>query len=124
MMVDLRSIAVHWYRKAFGAPAGADIRDEGLTVVLDGSSAVAMAEAALASRVVESAEGPRGIVAAATGLALAGRRATAPSATVRGYDRSARHPATPGRLTFEQPWPSPQQRHHQATTHHSQFQIR
>ena len=76
-MPGLRSIAIRWYRKAFGAPAGSDIREEGLNTVLDGNSAAALSEAAIASRVVQTAEGPRGVVAAATGLALAGRRATA-----------------------------------------------
>ena len=108
-MASLRDIAIRWYRKAFGAPAGADIRDEGLATVLDGNSAIALSEASIASHAVlggsppsanadeiwlrelerdtrnlfgealaaDAAEGPRGIVAAATGLALAGRRATA-----------------------------------------------
>ena len=108
-MPGLRDIAIHWYRKAFGAPAGSDIRDEGLDTVLDGNSAVALSEAGIASHAVlggsfpssdadavwlgeirhgnanlyaeplaaQTTEGPRGIVAAATGLALAGRRATA-----------------------------------------------
>ena len=76
-MAGMRSIAIHWYRKVFGAPAGSDIREEGLDTVLDGNTAVAISEAAIASRAVHAAEGPRGMVAAATGLALAGRRATA-----------------------------------------------
>jgi pyruvate-ferredoxin/flavodoxin oxidoreductase len=108
-MPGLRNVAIHWYRKTFGAPAGSDIREEGLDTVLDGNSAVALSEAGIASHVVlggafpssdadavwlgelgqgnanlygetlaaQTAEGPRGIVAAATGLALAGRRATA-----------------------------------------------
>jgi len=108
-MTELRDRAIHWYRKVFGAPAGSDIRDEGLDTVLDGNSAVALTEAGIAGHAVlggsipsadadsvwlselahgntnlfgealsaQSAEGPRGIVAAATGLALAGRRATA-----------------------------------------------
>ena len=76
-MANLQNIAIRWYRKVFAAPAGSDIRDEGLHTVLDGNSAVALSEAALASQAIECAEGPRGIVAAATGLALAGRRATA-----------------------------------------------
>jgi len=108
-MSGLRTMAIHWYRKVFGAPAGSDIRDEGLDTVLDGNSAVALSEAGIAGHAVlggsfpsadadsvwlgelehgntnlfgealaaQSAEGPRGIVAAATGLALAGRRATA-----------------------------------------------
>ena len=108
-MSALRNLAIDWYRKAFGAPAGSDIRDEGLDCVLDGNSAVALSEAAIATHAVlggaapaadadavwlnqldhgatnlfgeplsaQTAEGPRGIVAAATGLALAGRRATA-----------------------------------------------
>ncbi len=104
-MPGLRDIAVRWYRKAFGAPAGADIREEGLDTVLDGNTAVALSEAAIASHAVvgasypsaaaesawlleqgnlfgealstQTAEGPRGIVAAATGLALTGKRATA-----------------------------------------------
>jgi pyruvate-ferredoxin/flavodoxin oxidoreductase len=107
-MSALRDIAIRWYRKAFGAPAGSDIREEGLDTVLDGNSAVALSEAAISSHAVlgggapsadadmawlgelargstnlfgemlaaDAAEGPRGILAAATGLALAGRRAT------------------------------------------------
>ena len=35
-MATLRDIAIHWYRRAFGAPKGSDIRDEGFTTVLDG----------------------------------------------------------------------------------------
>jgi len=107
-MAGPRNIAIRWYRKVFGAPAGSDIREEGLDTVLDGNSAVALSEAGISSHAVlggsmpsatadsvwlgevehgtnlfgealaaQSAEGPRGIVAAATGLALAGRRATA-----------------------------------------------
>jgi len=76
-MAGMRSIAIDWYRKMFGAPAGSDIREEGLDTVLDGNTAVSMSEAAIASRAIEAAEGPRGMVAAATGLTLAGRRATA-----------------------------------------------
>ena len=107
--MTLRSIAIEWYRRAFGAPAGSDIRDEGFETVLDGNTAVALAEAGITNHAVlgssmpadaadsvwlgelesghtnlygealyaQTAEGPRGIVAAATGLALAGRRATA-----------------------------------------------
>jgi pyruvate-ferredoxin/flavodoxin oxidoreductase len=105
----MREIAIHWYRKVFGAPEGSDIREEGLDTVLDGNSAVALSEAAIASHAVlggslpssdsdsvwlaelerggtnifgealasQTTEGPRGIIAAATGLALAGRRTTA-----------------------------------------------
>jgi len=108
-MPGLRDVAIRWYRQAFGAPAGSDIREEGLETVLDGNSAVALSEAGIASHAVlggsslsadadsvwlhelehggsnlfgealsaQTAEGPRGIVAAATGLALSGRRATA-----------------------------------------------
>ena len=76
-MAGMRSVAIRWYRKVFGAPAGSDIREEGLDTVLDGNTAVALSEAAIASHAVRAAEGPRGIVAATTGLALAGRRATA-----------------------------------------------
>ena len=106
-MPGLRETAVRWYRKTFGAPAGANIRDEGLVTVLDGNSAVALSEAGIVSHTVlggslpassadeiwlaergntnlygealsaQSAEGPRGVVAALTGLALAGCRATA-----------------------------------------------
>jgi len=108
-MASMRNIAIHWYRKMFAAPAGSDIRDEGLDTVLDGNSAVALSEGGIATHAVlggsfpcadadsvwlgelqhggtnlygealsvQTAEGPRGIVAAATGLALAGRRATA-----------------------------------------------
>jgi len=108
-MPGMRDIAIRWYRKAFGAPAGSDIREEGLDTVLDGNTAVALSEAGIASHAVlggslpmadadaiwlgelahggtnifgealsaQTAEGPRGIVAAATGLALTGKRATA-----------------------------------------------
>jgi pyruvate-ferredoxin/flavodoxin oxidoreductase len=107
-MAVLRNLAIDWYRKVFGAPAGSDIREQGLDTVLDGNSAVALSEAGIATHAVlggrspaspadavwlgevehgtnlfgqalaaQTADGPRGIVAAATGLALAGRRATA-----------------------------------------------
>ncbi|MGB5335859.1 MAG: hypothetical protein WBN07_09575, partial [Woeseiaceae bacterium] len=100
-MATLRTMAIHWYRKTFGAPPGSDIREEGLSTVLDGNSAVALSEASIAAHAVlggtspssdaewvwrgeidhgntnlfgeplaaQSAEGPRGMVAAATGLA-------------------------------------------------------
>ena len=108
-MPGLRNIAIRWYREVFGAPAGSDIRDEGLDCVLDGNSAVVLSEAGIATHAVlggsspcaeadpvwlgeiehggtnlfgealsaQTTEGPRGIIAAATGLALAGRRTTA-----------------------------------------------
>ncbi len=108
-MSGLRNIAIRWYRDVFGAPAGSDIREEGLDCVLDGNSAVALSETGIATHAVlggsspctdadavwlgelehggtnlfgealsaQTAEGPRGVIAAATGLALAGRRATA-----------------------------------------------
>jgi pyruvate-ferredoxin/flavodoxin oxidoreductase len=107
-MAGMRSTAVRWYRKVFGAPAGSDIREQGLDTVLDGNTAVALSEAGIATHAVlggtapagkadsvwldevehgtnlfgdalaaQMAEGPRGIVAAATGLALSGKRATA-----------------------------------------------
>jgi pyruvate-ferredoxin/flavodoxin oxidoreductase len=108
-MASLRHVAIHWYRKVFGAPAGSDIREEVLETVLDGKSAVALTEAGIPSHAVlgcsfpagdadtvwleelgqgntnlygealaaQTTEGPRGVVAAATGLAMAGRRATA-----------------------------------------------
>jgi len=108
-MPGLRSIAIRWYRNVFGAPAGSDIREEGLDCVLDGNSAVVLSEAGIATHAVlggsfpsvdadavwlgevehgatnlfgealsaQTTEGPRGIIAAATGLALTGRRATA-----------------------------------------------
>ncbi|MBT8109500.1 MAG: 4Fe-4S binding protein [Gammaproteobacteria bacterium] len=108
-MAGLRDIAIRWYRRTFGAPSGSDIKDEGLNTVLDGDSAVALAEAGIAGHAVlggsfpsgeseavwlaelehgnanlfgeaqaaQTAEGPRGTIAAATGLALSGRRATA-----------------------------------------------
>ena len=107
--MSLRDIAIRWYRKTFGAPAGSDIKDEGLDTVLDGNSAVALSEAGFAGHAVlggsfpsdesdavwlaelehgntnlfgealstQTAEGPRGTIAAATGLALSGRRTTA-----------------------------------------------
>ena len=107
-MAAIRNTAIRWYRKVFGAPAGSDIREQGLDTVLDGNTAVALSEAGIATHAVlgggepvnavddvwlgevahgtnlfgqalaaQTAEGPRGIVAAATGLALSGRRATA-----------------------------------------------
>ena len=76
-MPGMRSIAIRWYRKVFGAPVGSDIREEGLDTVLDGNTAVSLSEAAITSHAVRNAEGPRGRVAAATGMALAGRRAAA-----------------------------------------------
>ena len=48
----MRDIAIHWYRKVFGAPQGSDIRQEGLDTVLDGNSAVALSEAGIASHAV------------------------------------------------------------------------
>ena len=51
-MSGLRNAAISWYRKVFGAPAGSDIRDEGLDTVLDGNSAVALSEAGIASHAV------------------------------------------------------------------------
>ena len=45
MMASFRDIAIQWYRRVFGAPAGSDIRDEGLVTVLDGNSAVALSGA-------------------------------------------------------------------------------
>ena len=103
-MAGLRNIAIRWYRKVFAAPAGSDIREEGLDTVLDGNSAVALSEAGIASHAVlggsfpcadadsiwltelehggtnlfgealsaQTTEGPRGIVAATTGLRPAG----------------------------------------------------
>ena len=51
-MSMLRDIAIQWYRKTFGAPAGTDIRDEGLDTVLDGNTAIALTEAAMTSHAV------------------------------------------------------------------------
>ncbi len=106
-MPSLSDAAVRLYRRVFGAPPGASLSAEGLEVVLDGNDAVAVAEAGIAQHVVlggsfpaggasawsaefagpanlhgtalsaGSAQGPRSVIAAATGLALAGRRATA-----------------------------------------------
>jgi pyruvate-ferredoxin/flavodoxin oxidoreductase len=108
-MPALRNIAIRWYRRAFGAPAGSDIREEGMDCVLDGNSAIALSEAGISTHAVlggsfpsadadavwlgelehggtnlfgeslsaQMTEGPRGIIAAATGLAMTGRRATA-----------------------------------------------
>ena len=47
-MPGLRGIAIRGYRKLFGAPAGSDIREEGLDSVLGGNDAVALTEAAMA----------------------------------------------------------------------------
>lgn len=76
-MASLRDMAIEWYGRTFGAPAGSDVRDEGFTAVLDGNTAVHVSETAMASQKVDDDDGPRGIVAEASGLALAGRRATA-----------------------------------------------
>jgi len=51
-MAEMRNIAIRWYRKVFAAPAGSDIREEGLATVLDGNSAVAISEAGIASHAV------------------------------------------------------------------------
>jgi pyruvate-ferredoxin/flavodoxin oxidoreductase len=76
-MSALRNAAIDWYRKVFGAPAGSDIREEGLDCVLDGNGAVEIAESSITTHAARSAEGPRGLIASATGLALSGQRATA-----------------------------------------------
>ena len=57
-MSMLRDIAIQWYRKTFGAPAGTDIRDEGLDTVLDGNTAIALAEAAISSHAVLGGSSP------------------------------------------------------------------
>jgi pyruvate-ferredoxin/flavodoxin oxidoreductase len=51
-MPGLRNVAIRWYREVFGAPAGSDIRDEGLDTVLDGNSAVVLSEAGFATHAV------------------------------------------------------------------------
>ena len=51
-MSALRNVAIDWYRKVFGAPAGSDIRDEGLDCVLDGNAAIALTEAGIATHAV------------------------------------------------------------------------
>ena len=51
-MPGLRDKAIQWYRKAFGAPSGSDIREEGLATVLDGNTAVALSEATIARHAV------------------------------------------------------------------------
>ena len=51
-MAALRTTAIRWYRKVFGAPAGSDIREQGLDTVLDGNTAVALSEAAVATHAV------------------------------------------------------------------------
>ncbi|MDJ0749002.1 MAG: 4Fe-4S binding protein [Woeseiaceae bacterium] len=76
-MASLRDRAIQWYGRTFGAPTGSDVRDEGFTTVLDGITAVHVSESAISSHTVDAAEGPRGLVAEASGLALAGRRSTA-----------------------------------------------
>ncbi|MGB5331777.1 MAG: hypothetical protein WBN05_04495, partial [Woeseiaceae bacterium] len=50
--MSLRDVAIRWYRRTFGAPAGSDIKDEGLDTVLDGNSAVALSEAGIAGHAV------------------------------------------------------------------------
>ena len=51
-MAALRNTAIRWYRKVFGAPAGSDIREQGLDTVLDGNTAVALSEAGIATHAV------------------------------------------------------------------------
>ena len=51
-MAALRNTAIRWYRKVFGAPAGSDIREQGLDTVLDGNTAVALSEADIATHAV------------------------------------------------------------------------
>ncbi|HJN51034.1 MAG: hypothetical protein QGI68_18565 [Pseudomonadales bacterium] len=105
-MPDLTTTAIRLYRTLFGAPPGSTLAEEGVDTVLDGNSAVALSEAMIAQDAVmggsfptgsadlawrsesgganlfggslaaHQAEGPRGAVAAAIGLALAGRRVT------------------------------------------------
>lgn len=105
-MPDLTTTAIRLYRALFGAPPGSTLAEEGVDTVLDGNSAVALSEAMIAQDAVmggsfpaaaadvawrsqsggvnlfggslaaHQAEGPRGAVAAAIGLALAGRRVT------------------------------------------------
>ena len=51
-MAGLRNTAIRWYRKVFGAPAGSDIREQGLDTVLDGNTAVTLSEAGIATHAV------------------------------------------------------------------------
>ncbi|MDH3758786.1 MAG: hypothetical protein OEV10_09670, partial [Gammaproteobacteria bacterium] len=66
-MATMRNTAIRWYRKVFGAPAGSDIRDEGLATVLDGNTAVALSEAGIATHAVLGGGAP---VAPADGVWL------------------------------------------------------
>lgn len=105
-MPDITTTAIRLYRTLFAAPPGSTLAEEGVDTVLDGNSAVALSEAMIAQDAVlggsfpttgaettwrsqsggvnlfggslatHQAEGPRGAVAAAIGLALAGRRVT------------------------------------------------
>ena len=105
-MPDFTATAIRLYRTLFGAPPGSTLAEEGVDAVLDGNSAVALSEAMItqdavlggsfpsagadiawrsqsggvnlfgASLAAQQSEGPRGAVAAAMGLALAGRRVT------------------------------------------------
>jgi len=105
-MPDLTTTAIKLYRTLFGAPPGSTLAEQGVDTVLDGNSAVALSEAMITQDAVmggsfptssadltwrsqvggvnlfggslaaHQAEGPRGAIAAAIGLALAGRRVT------------------------------------------------
>ena len=57
-MATMRNTAIRWYRKVFGAPAGSDIREEGLDTVLDGNTAVALSEAGIATHAVLGGAAP------------------------------------------------------------------
>ena len=57
-MPVLRKLAINWYRKVFGAPAGSDIREQGLDTVLDGNTAVALSEAGIATHAVLGGSAP------------------------------------------------------------------
>ncbi|MCW8841625.1 MAG: 4Fe-4S binding protein [Gammaproteobacteria bacterium] len=103
-MPSFTETAIKLYRQLFGTPAMAGQLADGIETVLDGNTAVAIAEACIADTAAlgnnsagiawqseqqrngsnmfgallhsHDAESPRGALAAATGLAMAGRRAT------------------------------------------------
>lgn len=101
-MPSFSDTAISLYRRLFGTPETAARLADGIETVLDGDTAVAIAEACIADTAAIGsgglawlsemdrsgrnmlgsplgsldAEGPRGALAAATGLAMAGQRAT------------------------------------------------
>lgn len=96
-MVDVKATAIRLYRRYFGSPAAAQAHARGAHVVMNGADAVTLSEATLTQSIVLDeqdwpgddtintfgepiavlrAEGARGAMASAMGLAMSGRRAS------------------------------------------------